>query len=119
MEIIAVRGATTVDADTEAEIRLRSVELYSELTKRNGLVKEGVISVVISTTADITAFYPAAAVREAGLVTAPLFSALEPPIKNSLPLCIRFLVTAKGQKDAKHVYLRGAEILRKDLKEGE
>ena len=44
------------------------------------------------------------------------FSELD--IKGSLPKCIRILITVNteaNQKDINHVYLKGAQVLRKDL----
>ena len=40
-------------------------------------------------------------------------------VEGSLEKCIRVMVTAENgekQKDAKHVYLRGAKVLRPDIK---
>jgi len=117
MALTAIRGATTIERDDEAAIAERSVELVKEIVAANKLVSDNVVSVTISTTADITAGYPAKAVRKSGLVDAPLFSCLEPPIKGALPLCIRFMVLVEGmtKKHAKHIYLHGAEVLRPDL----
>ena len=37
-------------------------------------------------------------------------------IDGALPLCIRVMVFAENCNAAKHIYLRGAAVLRKDLK---
>lgn len=121
-QIFSIRGATTVDADTREEITLRSVELMREIVERNELDKNGSLEItdyIISTTDDITAFYPARAVRESGVVNAPVFSMKEPCIKGALKYCIRFMVRVanSGERvEPKHVYLRGAANLRPDLK---
>ncbi len=116
MNIYAIRGAITVDENTESEICRRSVELMREIVLRNPNVSH-IVSTVISTTDDITAFYPARAIRESGVIDSPLFSCKEPSIDGGLPLCIRVLVTAVSETESKpnHVYLGGAKALRKDL----
>ncbi|MBQ7227358.1 MAG: chorismate mutase [Clostridia bacterium] len=117
MKILAIRGATTVEANTKEEIEAKSVELMCEIVKSNAYDFE-TVSIIISTTEDITAFYPARAIREAGVLPAPLFSCKEPSIDGALPLCIRVLVTVitnEENAEAKHVYLGKAKNLRKDL----
>lgn len=115
MKFYAVRGAITVDGNTVEEITRRSVELIKKMIENNKF--DEAVSLVISTTKDITAVYPAKAVRESGLIDVPLFSCTEPDIDGSLPLCIRMLLTVCSSCDtvARHAYLRGAAALRKDL----
>ena len=120
-QVFSVRGATTVDGNTEKDITERSVELMAEIVKRNGLNENpdlGVTEYIISTTEDITAFYPARAIRESKIIDAPIFSVREPSITGALPLCIRIIVRVSnyGDKAApKHVYLHGAAKLRPDI----
>ena len=111
----AIRGAVTVAADTPEEIRGAVDSLLSEIRKRNKINVEDIVCIMLSSTGDITSLYPAKAARECGFVC-PLFSSLEPPIKDSLPLCIRVMVLAETDI-AVPVYLRGAAILRRDLTE--
>ncbi len=120
-QIFSLRGATTVEADTVEEITLRSVELMTEIVKRNNLDTNDKLQItdyLISTTEDITAFYPARAIRESGIVDAPIFSMKEPSIEGALPLCIRLMVRIANYGEEvtpRHVYLRGAANLRQDL----
>ena len=117
-KVIAIRGATTVNQDTPKEIVQKTTELIAEMVSRNELNDPAArcISVHISTTQDIRSFYPARAVRESGLLDAPLFSCAEPDIAGALPLCIRVMLTAESNADAaRHVYLHGAAVLRPDL----
>lgn len=124
-QVFSIRGATTVDADTVEEITLRSVELMSEIIKRNNINGNDALTVtdyLISTTDDITAFYPARAIRESGIVDAPIFSMKEPAIKGALKMCIRLMVRVANTGESvtpKHIYMRGAANLRKDLTEKE
>ena len=111
----AIRGATTVREDSPQEIREAVAELLKEIAARNASVQESCISILLSNTADIRSLYPAKAAREAGFSGCALFSAQEPSIDGALPLCIRVLVLAEGDAPVRHVYLRGAANLRKDL----
>ena len=111
----AIRGATTVREDSPQEIREAVAELLKEIAARNASVQESCISILLSNTADIRSLYPAKAGREAGFSGCALFSAQEPSIDGALPLCIRVLVLAEGDEPVRHVYLRGAANLRKDL----
>lgn len=120
-----IRGATTIAEDTEAEIRLAVKELLDAVFKENGLTESEVRCVVFSVTSDIRSYSPAKAARTAGYSSAPLFSCAEPEIEGGLPRCIRVMLGVEREiKNAienepvqKHVYLRGAKILRKDVSE--
>ena len=120
--IYSVRGATTVEADSARAIGERSVELLSEIIRRNGIGGDRrFVHIIFSTTDDITVAYPATAVRLAGLTDAPLFSCKEPSVKGALGMCVRILAEiadyGDGDAPAEHVYLHGAAALRKDLTE--
>ncbi|MCL2234723.1 MAG: chorismate mutase [Firmicutes bacterium] len=115
MKTYSIRGATSISADNEKEIKQKSVELFQRILKDNELKKDDIVNLIISTTDDIRSFYPARAVRESGF-DIPLFSAIEPKIKNSLPLCIRMMLTVqvKDKKfEPKNVYLNSAKNLKK------
>lgn len=122
-QIFSIRGATTVTENTTEAIAERSVELIKEIVERNGLNINGNLEatdILISTTADLTAAYPAKAVRESGLLNAPLFSMQEPTIKGALSMCIRYMIRVAncGEKvEPRHVYLHEAKRLRPDLAE--
>lgn len=114
--MIAIRGATTVENDTPEEIRESVRELMGKLTALNGLDEKNTVLAIFSSTKDLRSFYPATAARETGFCICPLFSAEEPDIKGSLKKCIRVAVLAEICGKPKHVYLKKAENLRKDLK---
>lgn len=113
--MIAIRGATTVNNDCPEQIKESVSELLLEIKERNNLTSENIICIIISNTSDIHSYYPAKAAREAGFYSSPLFSALEPDIDGALKLCIRVMVLAEISSPAKHIYLRGACVLRKDI----
>ena len=89
--MIAIRGATTVEYDSAENIKESVRELMLEIMRRNGLSHENIVCIIFSSTADLRSYYPAAAAREAGFCSCPLFSAAEPDIKGALPKCIRVL----------------------------
>lgn len=110
----AIRGATTVAADTPENIRAAVRELLTAIREQNSLRDEDILFLLFSNTADIRSLYPAKAAREAGFLHGALFSAAEPAIDGSLPLCIRVMILAETEQ-CRHVYLHGAASLRKDL----
>lgn len=114
----ALRGATTLDADTPEQIHDRVGALVNEMLARNGVDKEDLISVVFTATDDVTSMFPAAAARAVGLGDVPLLCARELAISGGTPHCIRVLMhlcTERSRADLRHVYLQGAEGLRDDL----
>ena len=113
-----VRGATTVDQDTVAQVTQRSQELMRELMTQNDLVEDDIISVLFTATADVTSTFPATAIREIGFGAVPLLCAAEIAVPGAMPLCIRVLLhvhTARSRDEIHHVYLHGAQGLRDDL----
>lgn len=115
--MIAIRGATTIENDCPQQVKDSVKELLNELVELNNLSSENIICLIFSNTSDIHSYYPAKAAREAGFYAFPLFSSLEPEIDGALKLCIRVMVLAEICAPAKHVYLRGATTLRKDITE--
>ena len=120
-QIFAIRGATTASANEKSCIEKATIELMQEILIKNNFANNKrleISDIIISTTSDLTAYYPATALRQSKLVDVPLFSAIEPNVENSLPLCIRLLVRVAnyGERQIpKHVYLHEAITLRPDL----
>lgn len=105
-----------MDENTEEAISSASVALIKRITEKNAF--DSAVSIIISTTSDMTAAYPAKAVRESGVLPAPLFSCTEPDIDGALPMCVRMMVTVCSSDDsaeARHVYMRGAASLRREF----
>jgi chorismate mutase len=115
----AVRGAITVDEDTGEAIHDRTAELLGEVLERNALGADDLVSLIFTATEDLTAEFPAVAARAMGLVRVPLLCAREIPVIGSLPMCIRLLVHCyvPPEREIRHVFLRDAVQLRKDLVE--
>ena len=116
----ALRGATTVDADTTEQVSGRVQDLVTAMLGRNGVSKEDLISIVVTATDDIHSMFPAAAIRACGLGDVPLLCARELDVAGGTPLCIRVLMhltTDRARTELHHVYLEGARGLRDDLPE--
>ena len=113
-----LRGATTVDADTAAQVTERSQELMREIMARNELVEDDIVSVLFTATPDVTSIFPATAIREIGFGAVPMLCAAEIAVPGAMPLCIRVLLhvhTTRSRDEMHHVYLHGAQVLRDDL----
>jgi chorismate mutase len=113
-----VRGATTVDEDTVAQVTERSQELMRTLMESNGLVEDDIVSVLFTATADVTSTFPATAIRAIGFGAVPLLCAAEIAVPGAMPLCIRVLLhvhTTRSRHEIRHIYLHGAQGLRDDL----
>lgn len=116
----ALRGATTVEEDTAAQIGQRTRDLVSAMLDRNQVSKDDLISILFTATDDIHAMFPATAARELGLGDVPLMCARELDIVGGAPRCIRVmmhLVTDRTRSELHHIYLEGARGLRDDLPE--
>ena len=114
----ALRGATTVDADTAEQVRERTVTLLREMLTANDVGHDDLISVVLTATDDIHSMFPALAAREYGLGDVPLLCARELDIDGATPYCIRILMhmtTERTRAELHHIYLEGATDLRDDL----
>ncbi len=112
-KLVSIRGAITANNNVESITRA-AVKLIDRIYFRNRIGDDDVVNITVSTTADITAFYPVRAIREAGH-NVPLFSCVEPQIDGALNGCIRVMVTAHSEKPVQNVYLNGARYLRKDI----
>ena len=118
MAVRALRGATCLIADDRDEMHDAVVELLSELLERNAMTTEDLISIVFTATPDLHSEFPAAAARRLGLGDVPLICAQELDVTGALPRVVRVMVhadTGLARAQIVHVYLRGAEVLRKDL----
>jgi chorismate mutase len=117
--IRGVRGAITIEADKPEEILAETRRLVLEMAKENRIEPDDVASVIISTTTDISAAFPAKAVRTIEEWTyVPVMCTHEMDVPGGMPLCIRVMMhvnTAIAQKEIKHIYLNDAVKLRPDL----
>ncbi len=117
--IRGIRGATTVERDTEMEVISAAEKLMAEIIQVNEIDPEMVASVFFSATEEIRSVFPAKALRKfEGWTYVPVTCMKEITVSNSLPFCIRVMIhvnTTKSQKEIQHVYQAGATVLRPDL----
>src|SRR5437660_7362839 len=114
----AIRGATTVETDTEEQVTARVQALLDAILERNGLAKDDLISIVFTATDDVVSMFPATAARAMGLGDVPLLCARELAVAGGQPRCIRVLLhvsTDLEREEIQHVYLESARELRDDL----
>ena len=115
----ALRGATTLDADTTEQMRDRVQALLAEMLDRNEVKQEDIISIVLTATEDIASMFPATAARELGLDDVPLLGARELTIDGAPARCVRILMhltTDRARNELQHVFLHGATTVRDDLR---
>lgn len=117
MRLYAIRGATTISANTKEDIISETQRLLETVIEANKLKQEDVVSIIFTTTPDVTAEFPAKACRMMGWAGVPLLGAVEADVPHGLSKCIRILLHAYLQEDkcAKHIYLKEAVKLRPDL----
>jgi chorismate mutase len=117
MKLRALRGAITVDANEADAILSATEELVREVMERNSLAPDQMVSCIFTCTDDLDAEFPAVAARRLGLSSVPLLCAREIDVAGALPRVIRLLLHCYADPDSepRHVYLREAESLRRDL----
>jgi chorismate mutase len=113
----ALRGATTTEANEAGAIVAATEELVRAVMERNELGSEEMVSAIFTVTDDLDAEFPALAARNLGLSAVPLLCSREIPVPGSLPRTIRVLVHCYADEatPTRHVYLREAVALRRDL----
>jgi len=114
-----IRGATTVKQNVEEEILQATELLLRQMIQENQVKAEDVASVWITVTEDLSATFPAKALRKIeGWNLVPVMCAKEIPVPGSLAKCIRVMMnvnTTLNQDQVNHVYLNEAIQLRPDL----
>jgi chorismate mutase len=119
-QLRGLRGATTCASDTPEEIGTATQELLRGMMDRNELSHDDVVSVIFTTTTDLTSAFPATGARGIGFGDIPLLCASEIDVPGSMAHCVRILMhvyTTRSRTELRHVYLRNAQGLRDDLPE--
>ena len=119
LQFRGVRGAITINENTESEILQATDRLLRKMIQENEIMPEQVASVFISVTDDITNAFPAKAMRTIeGWSYVPVMCMKEITVDSALQKCIRIMMhinTAKSQQEINHIYLEEAVSLRPDL----
>jgi chorismate mutase len=117
VKLRALRGAITVDRNEADAILDATQELVREVMARNGLEPDDMVSCIFTLTHDLNAEFPAVAARNLGLSSVPLLCARELDVPGALPRVIRIMLHCYADPGTppRHVYLRDAVGLRRDL----
>ncbi|GGO92049.1 chorismate mutase [Nocardioides phosphati] len=118
MAVRAVRGATQLDSDTREQMLDRVAEMVRGVMEANDITVDDFISIIFTSTSDLTSEFPAYAARILGFHDVPLVCARELEIEGSMPRVVRMMAhveTDLPRADVTHVYLHGAANLRRDL----
>lgn len=118
MTFRGIRGATTAVENSEEAILAVTQELLEAIVAANNVQVDDIASVIFTATPDLNRAHPARAARQLGWVHVPLLCVQEMDVIESLDCCIRVLVHWNAEVETtsvKHVYLRGAKVLRPDL----
>lgn len=110
-----VRGASVAAADTREEIYSATVELVRAMLEANDINQDDLASAFFTVTPDIHAAFPAEAARLMGWEYVPMLGSMEMDKPGAPQRCIRVMLhwnTDKGQREIKHIYLKGTESLR-------
>jgi chorismate mutase len=116
----ALRGATSVEENTEHAIGEAVAELLREMLARNGISRADVVSALLTSTPELNASFPAHAARKEGWSDVPMLGAVELGVVGAPRGIVRVLLHVEGMRPSlpRHVYLRRAAALRPDLAEG-
>jgi chorismate mutase len=116
-----IRGATQIDANTIDAMEDGVAELCRAINEANNIVQDEIVWAIFTVTHDLDADFPARAARvRGGWSRVPMICSREIPVPGSLTRIVRVLihVDSGAPADARHVYLRGARVLRPDLHVG-
>lgn len=111
-----IRGAITVDNNTEEDIKIATLELLNELVKQNNIKKENISHAFFTLTKDLNAVFPAKFARlDFGWDDVAMLCHYELDVPNAIEKCLRILIVVNVEEDFKpqFVYLKGAANLRK------
>jgi chorismate mutase len=118
MAVRAIRGATQLEVDDRDHLLASVDELIREILTQNQLGTDDLISMLFTATPDLHSEFPALAARQLGIGDVPLLCTQELDIAGAMPRVIRVMLhveTALTKAEVRHVYLRGAAALRRDL----
>ena len=118
MAIRAIRGATQLDSDDREHLLVSVEELIREILEQNDIDTDRLVSMILTATPDLHSEFPALAARQLGIGDVPLLCAQEINVDGAMPRVIRVMVHIESdvpRGEIRHVYLRGAAALRRDL----
>ena len=111
-----IRGAITVENNTEEEIKNATIELLSEIIMKNNLDLDMISHVTFTMTYDLDAAFPAKFARiDLHWKDIPMMCYNELKVKGALKKCIRVMIVVNCGDNfvPEFIYLKGASELRK------
>lgn len=111
-----IRGAITVDNNTEESIKEATLELLKEMVEKNNIDKSKISHAIFTLTKDLNAVFPAKFARlDFGWDKVAMMCYHELDVPESLKMCLRILIVLNCDNDfePEFVYLKGASGLRK------
>ena len=111
-----IRGAITVEDNTQESIKVATIELLREMVNKNDIDKTNISHAIFTLTKDLNAMFPAKYARtEFGWDKVTMMCYHELDVPNSLQKCLRVLIVLNCDEDfePQFVYLKGASNLRK------
>ena len=111
-----IRGAITVDNNTEESIKEATIELLKNMVEKNNIKKENISHAIFTLTDDLNAVFPAKFARlDFGWDKVAMMCYHELNVPNSLKMCLRVLIVLNCEEgfEPQFCYLRGAANLRK------
>lgn len=112
-----IRGAITVENNTEKAIKDATLELLNQMQKQNNFNRTQISHVIFTTTDDLNAAFPAKFARtELGWNDVAMMCFHELDVPDAIKMCLRILIVVNCEDDfqPKFVYLKGAASLRKE-----
>lgn len=113
--IKGIRGAITVESNTEEAIKNAVDELLKEMFLQNKIQPEKISHIIFTTTTDLNAQFPAKFARlDLNLCDTAMMCFHELDVPNSLKKCLRVLIVLNCEENftPKFVYLKEASNLR-------
>ena len=110
-----IRGAITVDNNSEIAIKEATLLLLKEMVSKNCIRTEKIAHVIFTLTDDLNAAFPAKFARlDMSWQDVAMMCFHELNVPNSLSMCLRVLIVLNCDENfiPKFVYLKGAERLR-------
>ena len=110
-----IRGAITVDYNSEGDIKNATLELLNEMIKKNNIDKDRISHIIFTTTDDLNAAFPAKFARlDLGWDKVAMMCFHELDVPESLKMCLRIMIVVNCDVnfEPEFVYLKGASGLR-------
>ena len=110
-----IRGAISVDYNSESSIKDATLDLLKAMVSQNNIKKENISHVIFTLTQDLNAAFPAKFARiDLGWDNVAMMCYHELDVPNSLPMCLRIMMVVNCDENfiPKFVYLKGASKLR-------